>query len=752
MSPLLRLACLALSCLSCLLGPPARAQEDQRQEYADTNFESVMQLNEAPMAAPKAAAFGTDEDRSVELPEVPSMQDGEVEVPLRRYEALRAQLRAGEEAASRSYTSLVVLGESTYSGRAVEGGLQLKLVLRATLRGPGLWKSVPLVGEEVAIVAARAGGQPIALTIQNGYQVWVTDQTGEVAVELDLLVPARGPRGSLEYDFLVARTPVTRFDCLFPEAGLEPRLHRAVRADVSAEGEGTRLAAWLEPTSRIHLVGFKDLGAEEGRQARVYVETLSLLSVEESSADLFTVLRYNILHAGTNRFDIAIPAGLTVVSADGAGGFRYTLEPGAEGTVLRGETAFPIRDRYEVSLRLSRSLDGEPVDILPPRAVGAEREHGWLGVEALGSIQLAEVERAEALSVDVGQLPAELLGNAVSPVLLGWRYHSNGARIRLAATRLPQTEPVAGSIDEVVARTRLTAEGSATTELTITLRNRLRHSLRLRLPEGVVVRSSTLDGQPVRPSRDSEGALLLPLKRSAGDERPRPFTLTLLLESEGGRVGLFGLRTMQLPAFALPVSTLRWEVEAPAANVYSRLFGEVAPQGEEEALASVFRAASLPLNTTRYWLGADQPLTVRFAHLRGWLRAPLSLLGALGLVLLARGAGRRWEEWGRGGRLGAVAAFGGGALVLAWVAGDAALGVTLLAAALAAGLGGQARGLLRRLREALRRPAEGEPRPGSWRAYGFIGRAGLVLSTGFVLLLLLGGLLRLLDVLANPLG
>jgi hypothetical protein len=734
---------------------PASAEDDERQQAAESSFDAVMQGNEvkgelhalgyaAPRAAPATTApVGNATPTQGDTPAA----DGAVEVPLDRYEAVRARIAAARTEAARSYTTLVVLGASTYTGRSVEGGLALHLQLQATLRGPGYWKSVPLVGDEVAVVSARVGQAPIALTNQSGYQVWVTDQVGEVTLDLDLLVPARGPRGSLEYDFLVARTPVTRFDCTFPDAGLEPKLQSAVRADVTAEAGGTRLSAWLEPTSRIHLVGFKDLGAEDGRAAKVYVEALSLLSVEESSADLFAVLRYAILDAGTRQFDILVPPGLTVVSADGAGAFRYTLEPTADGTVIHGETAFPIRDAYEVSLRLSRPVEsGVPLDVQLPRALGVEREHGWLGVEVLGAIQLEEVDRTEALAVDVGQLPAELVGNAVSPVLKGWRYHTDGAHVRLTATRLPEREPAAGSVDEVVATTTIAAEGRARTELRITLRNRLRHSLRLRLPPGVEVRGSELDGEPVTPSRDAEGAVLLPLKRSAGTDRPAPFTLLLSLEGDVGSLGLFGLPTLELPALELPVSTLRWDVIVPAVNRYTRLYGDVAPQGESGG-AGAPAADQIALRYTRYWIGADRPVQVRFGYLRGWLRTPLGLLGALGVVAALATARRRWEIWTAATRLRAGMALALGAGTLGWLGGTFPLVLAGIGAAVIFA-GADLRGAW----DTWQRPVEAAPRPGSWRAGGVGRRLVLLVGTGFVGLVLLLAAARFVAVLGNPWG
>lgn len=791
MNALWTLLLVALALLSPALVPPAHADDEERQQAAESQFDALMKdnaydANAAPAASPPrgyAAAQGTEAVTTPVNPVVPTRS--EVEVPLDRYEAVRARLRAADEAASRSYATLVVLGASTYAGRAVPGGLSLRLQLQATLRGPGLWKTVPLVGEEVAVVSARVGTTPLALTTQGGYHVWVTDQVGEVTLDIDLLVPTRGPRGSLEYDFLVARTPVTRFDCTFPTEGLEPKLSRAVRAEVSSGAGATRLAAWLEPTSRIRLVGFKDLGDDEGRAARVYAESLTLLSVDERTADLFTVVRYNILQAGSRQFDVLVPPGLTVVSAEGEGAFRYTLdEPTAEGVVLRGETAFPIRDRYEISLRLSRAFaegTGDAFTVAAPRPLNVERAYGWLGVEVIGNLKLEEVERIEALAVDAAQLPAEMVQSAVSPVLRGYRFHTPDAAVRLTATRLAEREPAAGSIDRVSATTVVAAEGRAFTDLQITLRNRLRHSLALRLPEGVEVRSSQLDGAPVTPSRAADGRLLLPLKRSAGDDRLEPFTLQLVLEGALPAFGPVGVESLLLPAFELPVSSLTWTVSVPANNVYSRLYGDVSPQsfagaaawhspgGGVGALGYTASAgddagrlpvrielptAGTSLTHSRYWIAADQPVSVRFGHLRGWWMLPLGLFGAAGLVAGAVRVAGTWVYLPTSRRAGLVAAGVAGLALVDRLGGHGLAVGALLVGAVAAG---RRAGAFAPLREGLRTwwsaaAPETPAVPGSWRAGGFIRRAGLVAAGGFVALLALVAVIRVGLLLLAPLA
>ncbi len=577
----------------------------------------------------------------------------------------------------------VVLGATRYQGEERNGVLHLTLSLSATLHREDAWKSVPLVGSGAIVVNAKVDGEPIATSLQHGYQVWHTRRTGEVSVEVELLVPPRGPRGSIEYDFVVARTPVTEFDCLFSVAKLEPRIDNPVSSKVTSDDGKTRLVATLRPATRLHLVGFRDLGAGPDAVARTYAESLNLLSVDDGSLDVFAALRYTILYAGQKRFDVVIPEGLTVVSADGEGAFQYTLEPLPEGQgagqLLRGQTAVPIRDRYEISLRLKRrTADGGDRFAVPiPTPQGVERHVGWIAVEVPGKLRLDEASRrGEVREVDTRQLPRELVRSAVSPILRAYRFHGANRGLSLSATRLPEHDIVADSIDRVRATTVTSATGTVLTELRVTMRNRLRHSLALDLPEGATVKSALLDGLPVNPSRDASGRLRLPLKRSAGSIGAlAPLTLSVVFANEVQAPGLIGETDLALPAFELPVMSLQWTVYAPNSHDYQPLEADVPSQGYTGRL-SWYRAAgartsadaaprrdrtprvtpsavtsadggmmpvriTLPtggkrLDYSRYWIPADTSVRTTLPYAAGWVRTALLLLATL-LVMLACG-------------------------------------------------------------------------------------------------------------------
>lgn len=640
--------------------------EDLLDAAAESQFNAIMQRNEAP-SAPMAAYAPP---RNVH---VVQSNDAQITVDVDQYEHMRDALQGVREARQVPTPPRVVLGAARYDARAVEQGMALAIdvQLHATLQGDGEYKVVPLVGEDAVLVSASDRNGPVAITRDNGYHVWVTTDTGEVDLTLQLLVAADGPRGSLEYDFLVPMTPTTSFAFDYDDPSLQPRVTAAVRSVTEDHAEGARLMAELRPTARVRLVGFRAIDGPD-RRAHLYSEALNLLSVDEHNAELFTVFRYNILYAGRRNFDIHLPDGFEVISAEGRGAFRYEVQRTDSGSqVLRGETAYPIRDDYEISLRLRRPLGDGPIRVSAPQTVGVEREYGWIGAEVTGRLLLEESERSGLTAVDVRQLPSEMVHSAVSPILRSYRYHDPDATLALNATALPERDVQSAAIDRVEATTVVSDAGTALTELRITLRNHLRHSLAMTLPPDARVRSAMLDGKPVKPSLAADGTLLLPLKRSG----ERAFTVQVVIEDDLGAFGWWGRLEPRLPALGLPVSSVEWSIHLPENRQYTGIYSDIDEQtqtrsgtwsspaqgyrnqrwapmdGEAVVQGAMPLSIELPtsgkkLHHVRYWYGANTPLSVQIGHLSKAALAPLGL-GGVGLFTLAFGLAirRRWRNW-----------------------------------------------------------------------------------------------------------
>ncbi|HSI03863.1 MAG TPA: hypothetical protein VLC93_05280, partial [Myxococcota bacterium] len=458
----------------------------------------------------------------------------EVTMPLSEWQSLRERERLLRVRAEASGEAEVVVGVTRYRGRIDAAGLHLTMVMRVELGANDLYKDVSVIGNRVVVVAARTAAAPIALIDNGQYWTWVTRQRGVAELTVELVVPASGPRGSAEYLFEVVESPVTDLTCTFADRDLSPRVDGAVSNVVRQTPTGGELTAIIGPTRSIHLVGFRELAQAPTAAAKLYADTQSLMSLADESVELFTVVNLTILYAPQKRFRIALPAGYELVSADGEGAFQYTVET-VDGTrVITGETSYGIRQSYEISLRLKRPLAaGETsVPLAIPRMLDVERDSGFVAIEVPGKLAITAVTpegAARFTPLDVRELPATLIDSSVTPIVRAFQYNDAASRAAIAIARYP-TKPVEGdSIDALVVHTVATEDGSRLTELAVKLRNAHRQYLTVGVPTAATVRSATVEGEPVKPSRDAQGKLLLPLVRSRQEgDGLRPINVQLV--------------------------------------------------------------------------------------------------------------------------------------------------------------------------------------------------------------------------------
>lgn len=554
----------------------------------------------------------------------------------------------------------VRLGQAVWTGAAdaETGVLSFETTLVVELTGTG-WKEVPLLGRDAVLLGASVGGTAVPVTVRGDHHVWLTDRQGVFTLTVRCLTAPKGERGSVEYELVIPRTPSTRVDLQLPQPDLRPEIADAVRTESTTVGQRTRIRADLLTTDRIHLVGLRDLGNDEERAAKLYAETSHLVSIDEQRVEVFTVVRTSILYAGASTFEVFIPKGLTVVSADGEGAFQYESRATDDGTVLVGQTAYPVRNQYEVSLQLHTELPTEPTTLRLPHARGVERERGWVGVEVPGRVQIEGLTATAMTPLQVQQLPEEVREASVSPILKAWRNEGRGT-LDLSATRLPEVEVSSERIDVVRAQTVLGSGGRVMTELSLSMQNRLRHGVQLRLPEGMSVVRAQRDGTPIVPALGPDG-VMLPLARTASGVRS---TVVVVLESEQEAPGWWGMTPMVLPEVDLPIAQLDWTVTLPKSHTWSSLESETRSQravGFGRWLANpptqrsvggtpVAAADGVGRSYSRYWLAEGETVRVAVWHQSPAVRAAERLLWAAAWLLGLAGACLllwRWGLWRR---------------------------------------------------------------------------------------------------------
>ena len=569
---------------------------------------------------------------------VASATEGTVTVPLEVYDKARAAASPTTSADARS----PAVGSARWrgEGRREHNALRLTGELRVDLGDQPGWKEVPVLGRDAVLLGIEVGGRPEPVGGDGVHHTWRTDRMGPQTLVVEALVGADGNRGSLQYDVAIPRTPITRVELDLPQPDLRPEVTGALRHEISHGGGRTRLTADLVETNRLKVVGLRDLGGVQDREPQLFAEGMHLVSVEDDALEVFSVLHYNILYAGATRFDVFVPEPLVLVSADGLGTFRTELVDVEGGKLVKGSTEVPIRNAFEVSLRLRRPL-AETIEVGLPTPMNVARAHTWVGVEVAGRVRLQQPLGRQLTEVDPRQLPLEIREASVSPILAAWRGTDRRAGVTLEAQTLPEWDVHHERIDALRIHSTVSSSGQVGTTLTVTLRNQRRHALTVDLPEGWRPVRARRNGSPVPMSEragDHGRQLVVPLRRT---ERHDPIVLELVFASKTRLPRWWGRTTLDAPAVDLPVAALTWTVTWPEDRRYGPLTAPVASQhlaGSGQWLATgapgVPRSEPVgPTHYERYWVPADSPMSVSAVHVAGVLRVAGWGIGLLGATM-----------------------------------------------------------------------------------------------------------------------
>jgi hypothetical protein len=200
--------------------------------------------------------------------------------------------------------------------------------------------------------------------------------------------------------------------------------------------------------------------------------------------------------------------------------------------------------------------DGE-IDIPLLRLLETERDTAGVAVEVLGAGEIKDLKPKGLDKVEAGEL-GQMISTRQSPSLVAFRFRSGSSNavrsLAVQVARYTQQAVLTANIEEARYRVLMSAEGKTLVQARYAVRNNQRSFVRIKLPAGATIWSSSLSGRPARPGQAPDGSLLFPLmKARAGEEAPA-FAIEILYLARGAEWGEKSRATLALPALDLPVS------------------------------------------------------------------------------------------------------------------------------------------------------------------------------------------------------
>ncbi len=386
-------------------------------------------------------------------------------------------------------------------------------------------------------------------------------------------------------------------------------------------------------------------------------------------------IEINVKSGTLMALELGLPANLNVLSLTGPSLRNFEVKPQDAGQRIDVAFTQEMEGQFRLEVSYERILADNVSEVVVPAVAvaGAEVEHGRIAVEALTAVEVQASTVQQLSSVDVNELPQQLVLKTTNPILLAYKYvHVDPPfQLGLKVTRHKEIDIQSAAIENAHYRTLFTSDGLAVTKVDYTVRNTRKQFLKVALPENSEVWSVFVAGSAEKPALAGDGGQTNAGTQPAG---PSDVLIKMINSSDGFPVemvyatkldalGSIGSIASHLPRPDMVVTHTRWDVFLPAGLRYREpdTNMELISAGDEvqrgAMAASVAGADAQMVQPLRiavptvgvhyafeklYANQSDEDARFSISYVAG--DGPAQILGLLGLLLLgASFAARRWR-------------------------------------------------------------------------------------------------------------
>ena len=318
----------------------------------------------------------------------------------------------------------------------------------------------------------------------------------------------------------------------------------------------------------------------ERQDGRFDAQVNTLISLGDVSLAGAATVELNVKSGSLATLQVALPKGVNFLNLSAPSLRGHELKETDEGQVIDVEFTQELEGRFRVEVAYEQILgEAEGELTVPTLSVkGAEVEQGRIAVEALSAVEVQASTIQQLSSVDVSELPRQLVLRTTNPILLAYKYvHVDPPyRLGLKITRHRTIDVQAATIDDAHYSSLVTEDGLAVTTARFVVRNRREQFLRVRLPKGSTVWSATVSGDPEKPAEgDADGGrpeILIKIRNSE-----EGFPVELVYATPIPNLRFFGRIRGELPQPDMVVTQSRLDLYLPARLRYGKPRGTMEP-------------------------------------------------------------------------------------------------------------------------------------------------------------------------------
>ena len=311
------------------------------------------------------------------------------------------------------------------------------------------------------------------------------------------------------------------------------------------------------------------IAAPERKQGQFDAQIDTLISIGEVSMRASATVEINLKAGSLMDLALQLPENVNVLNVTGPALRARQVHANEAGQIIQLEFNREMDGQFRIEVAYERLMNdgGAEFEVPTLQVSNAEVAHGRIAVEALTAVEVQASTTEQLSSLDINELPQQLVLKTTNPILLAYKYvgAEPPARLALRMIRHRQIDVQVAAIEDAHYQSLITRDGLAVTKARFLVRNSRRQFLRLDLPEHSQVWSAFVDGQAEKPARagDNPAAVLIKLINSASG-----FPVEIVYAAPVQTLELSGTLSYRLPRPDIIVTNSRWDVYLPVGPHY----------------------------------------------------------------------------------------------------------------------------------------------------------------------------------------
>ena len=344
-------------------------------------------------------------ERNIYLPyqELESVfeKDGRgVMVPYREFLQLWTELNEKRAAAAEEEPPLGgVVKSAVYSAEVKGQGDAASLVIRGTIEVESFrkgWATIGLGRTPLNLLEAKTGDASLSLGDQ-GYELLVP-RKGLHTVELTLLAPVHPDEAGFSAKPSLPRSPVSRMTLTVPGKDWRFQLGGLLPFTSGPDGKDSRIEFSFGELQEVAIRWNRDAGGSH-LTPLLFADSTVRSRVVPGAIQTTADLRYRVLRAGVDHFELDVPASHDVLLVEGDNLKEWTVSTAGKLQRVSVRLHAEVRDSYELHVVLEKSLGSLPAEVDVPAVTVANvaRQSGIVEVSGDADLEV-KTEAVEGLT------------------------------------------------------------------------------------------------------------------------------------------------------------------------------------------------------------------------------------------------------------------------------------------------------------------------------------------------------------------